>query len=366
MKMKAKFLAGLLGRVLVTLPVAGCFVACELVREELPECYVPVVELRFVYDYNMEFANAFHTQVDCLSVYFFDQEGYLVNVETVSDRETLRNEEWRMHPELPAGSYHVVAYGGMECENASFYHVKKMEQGIHLSDMRVRLDRYVTEDESPDMTRRLHNHFYGAADLTVSDKEDSHATVYMMRNTNSIQIALQNEDGGEIDCNDFIFEITDDNNDFDCENKLLESGKITYRPYNTENRSTGTDDKHKEWMAALAQFHTSRLALRNSQDKPFDTGTTLYIRKKEDGSTVAEVPLVNYMLMFKNDSGEVADSYYGTDGIYYMGNQEYLDRENSWHFVFFLRDNLWLKAHIIVNDWEVRMNEVTPNSTQRD
>ena len=360
MKMKAKFLAGLLGRVLVTLPVAGCFTSCELVREDLPECYVPIVEVRFIYDYNMEFANAFHNQVDCLSAYFFDEEGYLVAAETVTDTQILRDENYRMHPELPEGSYHVVAYGGMACENASFYHVRKMDIGTHISDIHVRLDRYVTEDESPDQMRRLHNHFYGAADFTVVATEDTFATVPMKRNTNTIQIALQNDNGGEIDCNDFIFEITDDNNDFDSENKLLESGKITYRPYNTENRSTGVDESQKEWYAALAQFNTSRLVLRNSQHKPYNTNTTLYIRKKEDGSTLVELPLINYMLMFKNDSGATVDNYYGTDGIYYMDDQEFLDRENSWHFVFFLKDNLWLKSHIIINDWEVRMNEVTP------
>ena len=33
------------------------------------------VRLRFVYDYNMEYANAFHSQVDCLALLVYDEQG---------------------------------------------------------------------------------------------------------------------------------------------------------------------------------------------------------------------------------------------------------------------------------------------------
>ena len=40
---------------------AGTMVSCESFKEDLPECRLSV---KFKYDYNMEFADAFHTQVD--------------------------------------------------------------------------------------------------------------------------------------------------------------------------------------------------------------------------------------------------------------------------------------------------------------
>ena len=340
MKVKAKFLTGLLGRTLAVLPLAGCLSSCELVREDLAECPVPVLELRFVYDYNMEFANAFHNQVDCLTAYFFDSNGRLVNIEKITDREALGNEDYRMHPQLPEGTYRVVAYGGMECENASFSNTN-MTSNSQLGDLHAHLNPICLTDS---LRRRLHNHYYGAADFTVDTKKDTRATVRMMRNTNSIQVALQNEHGGAIDCNDFVFEITDDNNDFDHENNLLATGEITYKPWNTANRSTGVvpGEDAKEWHAAVAQFTTSRLVQRKQ------TPMMLHIRRSKDGETVARIPLINYMLMFKHDNSGA--------GLDNMGDQEYLDRENTWNFVFFLNDNVWLNTHLIINDWEVRMN----------
>ena len=349
MNVKAKFLTGLLGRVLVTLPVAGLFASCGLVRDDLPECPVPVVELRFIYEYNMEYANAFHNQVDCLSAYFFDEDGHLVAVERVTDRPTLADETYRMHPQLPAGSYHVVAYGGMECDESSFRQANPLQTGDHYTGLHVQLDPAALTDIS---RARLHNHFFGTTEFTIDPQSDTYATVEMMRNTNSIQVALQHVDGAPIDCDDFVFEITDDNNDFDCENRLLATGEIAYRPYHTENRATGTVPATRdadgtgaqEWHAALAQFVTSRLVARKQ------TPALLHVRRAADAETVFRIPLINYMLLFKQDNTGA-----GLDG---MNDQEYLDRENRWHFVFFLDENdRWISTRIIINDWEVRMNE---------
>lgn len=348
MKVDVKLLKSLLGRTLAVLPLAGFFSSCELVREDLDPCPSPVLELRFVYDYNMEFANAFHSQVHCLSAWFFDSEGRLVTVEKVTDRDLLADEGWRMHPDLPDGTYHVVAYGGMECDQASFFRTVDLSEGSHFSSLHVRLDDSCLTVED---RRRLHNHFYGTADFTVDSAEDTYATVAMMRNTNSIQVALQHLNGSPVDCNDFIFEIIDDNNDFDHANNLLMTGEVTYGPWNKGNRSTGVsgegEDAH-EWYAALAQFTVSRLVKRTAQNGK-TVPTTLVVRRAKDGGTVFSIPLVNYMLMFKHDNtGAGLDS---------MGDQEYLDRENTWNFVFFLDEkDMWIDTRFIVNDWEVRMN----------
>ena len=346
MKVKAKILTGLLGRVLVTLPIAGFFSSCELVRDDLAECPSPSLELRFVYDYNMEFANAFHKQVDCLSAYFFDADGQLVAVEKVTDTALLADENYRMKPQLPEGDYHVVAYGGMECEHASFSPTS-MTEGSLLNDLHVQLNPACLIDNE---RFRLHNHYYGAADFTVSLKEDTRATVEMMRNTNSIQVALQHTNGTPVDCNDFIFEITDDNNDFDHENSLLPTGEITYKPWNTDNRTTGTtgEPDNSDWSAAVAQFTTSRLVKPTAANNK-QTASRLHVRRVKDGETVFSIPLVNYILLFKHDNSGA-----GLDG---MSDQEYLDRENAWNFVFFLdQEGMWIRSRLIINDWEVRMN----------
>ena len=41
-----------------------------------------------------------------------------------------------------------------------------------------------------------------------------------------------------------------------------------------------------------------------------------------------------------------------------MGDQEFLDRENNWSLIFFLDNNHnWIRTHIVVNDWIVRIND---------
>ena len=56
------------GRVLCTvLAVAALLSSCHGIYNDLEPCSQGV-RLRFVYDYNMEYANAFHSQVDCLAL----------------------------------------------------------------------------------------------------------------------------------------------------------------------------------------------------------------------------------------------------------------------------------------------------------
>ena len=49
------------------LAVAALLSSCHGIYNDLEPCSQGV-RLRFVYDYNMEYANAFHSQVDCLAL----------------------------------------------------------------------------------------------------------------------------------------------------------------------------------------------------------------------------------------------------------------------------------------------------------
>ncbi len=61
---------------------------------------------------------------------------------------------------------------------------------------------------------------------------------------------------------------------------------------------------------------------------------------------VVSIPLVNYLLLLKSEK-------YAR-----MQSQEYLDRELSWDMIFFLdSDNTWMKTHILINNWVVRLND---------
>ena len=68
--------------------------SCESIYEDLSPC-PHGVSLRFIYDYNMEYANAFPKKVDCLTLLIYDGKGDYVGTRTVMGPE-LQDETYRM------------------------------------------------------------------------------------------------------------------------------------------------------------------------------------------------------------------------------------------------------------------------------
>lgn len=293
------------------------------------------VSLRFIYDYNMEYANAFHSKVHCVSVYVFDEAGnHVMTVGETSD--VLRNEDYRMPLVLDPGNYTLLAYGGLACPDRSFditsYNAKA--SGSHINDMYVNLkhDDFVSDQS-------LHHLFYGAADVEVSHEDEFLETdVYMMKNTNNIRLVLQQANGKSLEADDFIFRIIDDNSCMDKSNAVVPKGMVTYKPWTIGESMVGTaEDGETPISVAFAELSTSRLT----------TGTSpkLIVQNAETGEDIINIPLNQYLLLLKSE-------LYSE-----MGAQEFLDRESEWSLIFFLDDGLrWINTRIVINDWVVRLN----------
>ena len=99
----------LVGTALAAVLTAALPTACESIYDELDPCRVGV-SLRFVYDYNMEFANAFPRKVDCLTVLVYDADDRWVETRTVTGPE-LADEEYRMVLDLEPGEYTISWQG---------------------------------------------------------------------------------------------------------------------------------------------------------------------------------------------------------------------------------------------------------------
>ncbi len=308
--------------------------SCSLINDDLDPCPEGVV-LRFVYDYNMEFANAFPAQVDCLTLLVYDQNGNYVKTVTETS-SVLADENWRMTIDLPAGqTYHFVAYGGLECPKSTFHFVNQPAQG-KLQSLEVAMDdNCIDADPGVD----LHDLYFGDLDLTVPAKSLTYTegTVYMMRDTNTIRILLQNEDGTPVDPADFTFAITANNTLMGYNNDVIPTASgITYSPWAVGQNTAGTVEEGEQAVLAYAEFSVARL-IENS-------GVRLEITNNLMAERVLSIPLVNYLLLMKSER-------YKT-----MGDQEYLDREHHWDVILFLRGGRWVDTHIVVNDWDVRIN----------
>ena len=328
---KRNIVSRIIGATLCVASMNFAFSSCEKIYEELDPC-AHGVSLRFIYDYNMEFANAFPKKVDCLTLYIYDEEGNHVGTRVVTGPE-LRDEGFRMTLDLEPGNYRFVAYGGMACEKSSFSMVRTPESGCKYSDVRAKMD--VDCLTNPDR-KKLHDMYWGQLTLATADLYQE-GVVEMMKNTNNIRIVLQQMNGEPVDDKDFDFEITDDNTLFACDNDLIPNGVETYTPWARGQASTGVMEGSKEVIEAYAEFSTSRLMLKNSPK--------LVIRRK-DGEEVVNIPLNNYLLLFRSEFHKDMDK------------QEFLDRRSEWSMLFFLdEDHTWLKTKIKINDWTVRIND---------
>lgn len=330
---KRTLISGLFSGVLAAALVTGALSSCESIQEDTAPC-PHGVSLRFVYDYNMEYANAFPRKVDCLTLLVYDDKGDHVATRTVTGPE-LQDESFRMSLDLDEGTYRFVAYGGLACDEHSFS-MQTPPETTTLGELRVLLDA----DPALPVQERLHDLFWGELTLRTAD-EYREGTVEMMKNTNNIRIVLQQMNGKAVNPKDFEFTITDDNTLFASDNELIpnSAGGVTYLPWCQDQASAGVTDNAQEVVVAYAEFSTSRLMTRN---RP-----RLLIRRAADRKTVVDIPLNNYLLLLKSQLHAQMEA------------QEFLDRQSEWSMVFFLSEHqTWLNAYIMINDWKVVLNNV--------
>lgn len=357
---------------LILLGAMGLTSCDDMVFDAADDC-VQGVAIKFRYEYHMEpGANAFPTNVDCVSLFIFDKDGnYIDHIYETSN--VLRNENYAMPLPLPYGEYHLVAYGGLACDHPSFNinhdWITKAQSITHKDDIVVTLP--LDEDNESklllhDKDKRTGGLFYGTLDIEVT-KDDVRTeyrteTLYMMKDTNDIQVILQ-EIGSpsEVDYEDYDFTIVDDNFKLNGYNKVLniatDDFQPVYKPFHAENRVMGyveyqnregalnTEDEEKPVQVGCAEFSTSRLLHAHSDS------ARLVIKKKSENEkdedrTIIDIPLITYLEAVRG---------FGQNWI--KSDQEFLDRESRWTLMFFLQNGRWVNARVSVNAWTVRLNK---------
>lgn len=336
--MKLTYLSDYIHKSLAVALLAGAtmpFPSCDALHEDLEPC-PQGIRLRFVYDYNMEYANAFPSQVDCLTLMVYDNAGNYLQTRTAERPETA-DENWRMVIDLPAGDYHLLAYGGMECQKSTFRFTSPVNE-TPMKDLEVYLPtNLITSPVGTD----LHPLFYGSLDVTVPETgmEYTDDTVYMMKDTNDIRILLGNENGLPTNADDFVFTITDNNTRFNYLNQVISTENVTYHPWIWGNSEVGILPDEEPAILSWAELSVPRL-MENSK-------AVLTVTRVEDGKKVLSIPLVNILLLLKSE-------HYAP-----MKPQEFLDRQSRWNLTFFLtEDGIWAGVSIVINDWIVRINDI--------
>ena len=314
----------------------GMAVSCSgLIYDDEGDCAVSY-RVKFRYDMNMKFADAFAHEVHSVTLYVLDEDGGIVWSKTESG-DALTVEGYSMEVDVPAGKYGLLAW----CD-ADEYKSWTFPQAKVRNDLGCALNHKSDADGSAYTDGRIDDLYYGylaEADFTA-DEGTVLVTLPLMKNTNNFKVVLQHLSGKPVDKDKFEFFITDDNGKMDWDNSLLPCDSVTYRAWSVSSGSAevGTRSATENFGVALAELTTGRLVMGH---KP-----RLHIRNKETGATILSVPLIDYALLVK--------------GRYNVAipDQEYLDRQDDYNMVFFLDKNEnWANSFIYINSWKVVLQD---------
>ncbi len=292
--------------------------------------------IKFRYDYNMKFADAFAHEVNTVTLWMLDEDGNVVLKKTESG-EALAQEDYAMTVEVQPGTYSLLAWAGTADKGSFIIPDAQNGKGITCT-----LERnynhggfaYVDEDLDRLFHGYLPNQEFGQTEGTF------YYTVPLVKNTNNVRVVLQHISGEPVDKDKFQFTITDTNGKMDWDNTVLPDEEITYKAWLTQSGVAGTTDEYANargshaFSAAIAELTVPRLMTNH---KP-----RLTVTNSETGATVFSIPLIDYALLVKG--------FYNRE----MGDQEYLDRQDEYNMTFFLDEGYrWIDSYIYINSWKI-------------
>ncbi len=286
----------------------------------------------FRYDWNMKYADAFAHEVSEVTLYLLDASGNVAWKKTESG-DALAEEGYAMDVDVEPGQYSLLAWCGTS-DKGSFT-IPETTVGTGLT---CTLNRQRTSDGSAYVDTdldRLYHGYLGTQEFP--DEAGTYCyTVPLVKNTNSVRVALQLLSGASAGEGKFSFSITDDNGRMDWDNTVLEDETLTYKPWYTQTGEANIDSggTASSFGTAVAELTTARLLA--------DHDTRLTVTNNDTGETVISIPLIDYVLMVKG--------YYNKE----MDDQEYLDRQDEYDIVFFLDEgDRWIDSYIYINSWKI-------------
>ena len=288
--------------------------SCDSFNEDLLECRLFV---KFKYDYNMEFADAFHSQVDKVELYVFDKDGKFL-FKQAEEGSTLGTGSYLMEVKLPVEQYQFMAWAGAH----DSYDITSLQAGVSsIADLKLQLKR----EETLIIDKELEPLWYGEINnVDFTGTTDQTEVINLIKDTNKVRFVFQgsNEDSWGVDVNAYTYEIIESNGYLAHDNSLLGDDNLSFRPYHIEQ---------KNLAAGIVELNTMRfLANRNAR---------FVVTEKATGKKVFDINLTDFLVMTKIEGHN-------------MSAQEYLDRESEYKIVFFFADNdPWLVLQININGW---------------
>lgn len=349
---------------LLAAAVVGCALSsCDsIIYDDEGDCSV-TYRVKFRYDRNMKWADAFASEVKSVHLYAFDKDSTLV-WHNSEKGEALAADGYAMTLDLPAGDYRLLVWCGLENdgEREESFSVPETRVGeTRIEELQCRLRRE-HDAAGAYSDEKLYPLFHGMLDVSLPDMiyegGEYTETMLLTKDTNHVRIILQHLSGKDVNPDDFIFRIEEENGLMDYDNELLPDEMITYRAHDTKSGTAGLgiDDYPEIGRAKSARQSSSRavtsvsVAIADLTIARLAEGRKTWLTIERPGMEEwprVRIPLTDYALLVKD----------GYDRE--MTDQEYLDRQDEYTLTFFLdEDHYWVSSSVIINSWKVVLDDI--------
>lgn len=317
---------------------------CSLINEEPVKC-PSYLKVRFKYDWNIKFGDAFAHEVKSVNVWAFDQQGNLVWSDAASG-DQLKEEGFALETGLLEGTYDFISWCGLEGNDcfdlATYTPASKEELEVKLQTLQ--------EGAENVSNKRLPGLFHGMMtnqEYTVDPYNPTYkyVTIPLMKDTKDIRIMLQHLDGSPIVDQDFEVTITANDGWFAWNNDLLPiSPLVTYKPWNIKyGQTTPADGNGPDSQSKAASTVASLMFELSTSRLMADADVRLTIHRNWDNRNIVDnIDLIEFLLL-------VMGHYEG------LTDQQYLDYQDDYAIIFFIDQNStwYTAAGLFINNWAV-------------
>lgn len=291
---------------------------------------------------NMLDADAFSSQVTSVTLCAFDADGNLALRQTESGA-ALAVPDYAMEVELNPGRYTMVAWAEGK---PSFTPATSFVIGENPATVTELMATLPLQSDAATSTLYCNQDivplFHGS--LAPVDLPDTYGTITtptidLTKDTNIIEVVLENIEGSPIAPDALTVSIQAANSQLDWNNTVIGNTTFSYRPWSTtslesqrqESTARGTDAV----SGLMSELTTGRLMA--------DRRPVLVVHRNHDDKDIVRLDLVKFLCMVKG--------HYPGD----LSDQEYLDRMDRHVLTFFVDADLnwYTVSGININGWKV-------------
>lgn len=331
------------------------FFSCDDFYDDEGDCSTKY-RIKFVYDMNLKWADAFPAEVKSVNLYLFDGSNKFVKEVVVAGEELSQPSfciEFNNETITP-GDYTFVAWCGLINNGIAMqsFTIPQPIVGVTtLDELTCTLNTLSNQLYSEYSNTMLNFLYHGILKANLPDDNEGvtyEYIIHLTKDTNHIRIILQELSGDDMKAADYNVQIMAANGRLAYNNDLLpENSMVTYLPWAQQTDQMELGDENgtiKYNYGLIADFTTSRM-MATQQNEFMLTITD----KGSQENIIAKVPVIQYALLAKD--------YYTMAYNHTMTDQEFLDREDEYVLTFFLYKNKWLDSYIEINSWRVVLHD---------